>query len=162
MANVKYTGNCWWDHHPFEGESMGCPIRLRGQGFDEEGFFCSARCALAYGAAYPVESLRRQIRDLRGVWLRRRGLPLDTLNAPHFSLLAAYGGTMDIGRFRGLTKSITSTPAALIFRTHSYIHVTDRHRQPALTLPSTTPLPKRRKKTVEECINKMFKKNCIK
>ena len=44
--------NCWWHRHPFEGPSMGIPIRVKctidGPIIYMDGHFCSYSCVLAY------------------------------------------------------------------------------------------------------------------
>lgn len=94
---------CWWDSHEFEGVPVGCPVRHdenRGR-FWCEGFFCSWSCVRAYAGVYVKDLVTRNMIPL---WIKklsgdrsRNGI---SAPAPHWCVLARFGGNMSIEEFR--------------------------------------------------------------
>lgn len=110
----EYKGCCWWDHHPFETRAVGLPIKHDEQRnvFWMFGFFCSWNCALAYAWDSTMVSLRERapllvLRVLR-LLSAKKGVDFNDVvcrAAPHWSVLKAYGGAMDIAEFRARHKT---------------------------------------------------------
>lgn len=114
-----YSGNCWWDSHPFSSKPVGCPVQRDDKRniYWLEGIFCSWNCAHAYGNHY----LPQQKSALCPVWIRHliremakaqvslteaeRSAMRNNLApsaAPHWCLLKSFGGVMDIETFRDI------------------------------------------------------------
>lgn len=107
---------CWWDHHPFDSEPVGLPVKhdpLRNT-YWMFGVFCCWNCAAAFSAestshAYNQRSrlmLHELLRQLR----QNKSAPtqveeVSCAPSPHWSLLRAYGGDWTIEQFRAAIRN---------------------------------------------------------
>lgn len=113
---------CWWDHHPFSGEAVGCPIKFddRLDRYWLEGFFCSWGCAIAYTRTMPAHRgvlsrhfTHRLLKDLLKHADASTLTPTNTRQSPeslydrveireamHWCTLKSHGGVYTIEEFR--------------------------------------------------------------
>jgi hypothetical protein len=127
---ASYRGCCWWDHHPYSGPWVGCPIKYNEyiKRYWLEGFFCSWSCALAYVSTLPTHRaalcrhyLHRLVKDIKKHQQRPRSgddtsylhVYPDIQQAPHWSCLRNHGGTMTIDEFRRSTDATADNHVTL-------------------------------------------------
>lgn len=113
---------CFWDRHPIEGEIFKCPVRKVYRGdqktyksningntytirdnlntsdyyYETDGHFCSAECCMAFLAE--EETRDPLFADSRQLITAAIGHEPNC--APHWRVLATYGGTLSIKEFR--------------------------------------------------------------
>jgi hypothetical protein len=99
------SDRCFWDHHPFTGPGVQCPIAYdhRKKTYKMAGWFCSDSCAVTWGEQ---ASGMEQVKKNCGFWSYMR-TKKSIRRAPHWDQLQIYGGHLTIEEFRNRPDHIT-------------------------------------------------------
>jgi hypothetical protein len=112
----RWPHRCYWDHHEFDSPPVGLPIKYDAthKTYHVFGVFCSYNCAAAFSADSISYCVNQRARLLLFQLLRElakadgKPITVDSVSckpSPHWSVLNAYGGPMNIADFRKFTRN---------------------------------------------------------